>query len=58
MKDYRNGKHWIECDQCNETECSEKGETWAELWGRMKSAGWKAEKVGAEFVHACPRCEL
>jgi hypothetical protein len=58
MKDYRDGRHWIECDQCNETESSNKGEYFEEFWNRLKAAGWKAEKVGAEFVHACPGCKL
>lgn len=45
----------IECDCCDETVASIGGEEWAPFWARAREEGWRAKKIGSEFVHGCPR---
>lgn len=58
MKDFRQNRHWVECDVCEDVESSEKGEFWQEFWNRLKALGWKTQTVGRDWVHACPKCKL
>ena len=55
MKQYQRGCHVIECDSCNETIESEPGELWETFWPDAKRKGWKTKKIGAEWVHGCPK---
>jgi hypothetical protein len=45
----------FECDACDATL-----ETGEEEWGDAKAdfdrAGWRAEKVGKDWTHLCPKC--
>jgi hypothetical protein len=52
------GRIVIECDSCDDEFEGERGEPWPELWPRAKEEGWKARKVGRDFLHGCPRHEV
>ena len=55
MIDRQFGEITFECDACDETlETGE--EDWTQAHAQFRSEGWKAEKVGDEWVHTCPKC--
>ncbi len=56
MIDKQGRRFVVECDSCDETLSSEEGETFTEFWNNVKSVGWRAKKIGAEWVHGCPQC--
>jgi hypothetical protein len=58
MRNFNHGCHVIECDSCNETVESEYREDWEAFWPRVNRDGWKTKKIGAEWVHACPKHEV
>lgn len=56
MIDRQFGKVVFECDGCEDT--IETGESeWPDAQRIFRALNWKAEKVGADWVHTCPRCE-
>jgi Fe2+ or Zn2+ uptake regulation protein len=50
------GKMLFVCDECNEAFESEDGETFQDTWAAAKDDGWRARKLGNDWVHACPDC--
>jgi rubredoxin len=58
MIDRQGGRLIFECDTCDSTFEGEKGDEFATTWNAAKSEGWKAMKIGRDWVHACPDCEL
>ena len=56
--DFQGGRTIVECDSCNETVESERGEAWDAFWPRAKREGWKARQIAGEWVHGCPRHEV
>ena len=52
------GRFQLECDSCNETIESEPGELWETFWPDAKRKGWKTKKIGADWVHGCPKHEV
>ena len=52
---YRGRDIAVECDSCNEVLEGEKGELWETFWPRARRDGWKAKKIGVDWVHACPK---
>lgn len=55
MIDRQHGEIVYECDGCPET--LETGESeWADAKALFDRRGWRAEKVGSEWTHLCPRC--
>lgn len=58
MIDRQHGRILFECDSCPETFEGGKGETFEEVWARAKDEGWKARKVGHDWAHGCPECEV
>ena len=56
MIDRQFGEITFECDACDETiETGE--EEWNHAMRHFRSAGWRSEKVGAEWTHLCPACQ-
>lgn len=58
MKTFTHGRPTIECDSCDETIEGTAGEMWDDFWSGAKRLGWKAKKIGAEWVHGCPKHEV
>lgn len=56
MIDRQGNRIVVECDSCDETLASEEGETFTEFWNGAKRDGWKIRRIGADWVHGCPRC--
>lgn len=55
MIDRQNGDLVFECDTCGET--LESGTSdFNSAWNQAKRDGWRAKKVGTEWVHECPNC--
>ncbi len=51
------GEIAFECDACDET--LEPGESeWNDAMGAFRRDGWRSEKVGDEWTHLCPNCQL
>ena len=54
--DRQYGEVSFACDVC--PEAIETGESeWADANARFRSLGWRAENVGAEWTHLCPKCQ-
>lgn len=45
----------IQCDTC-EKEFPDEPMPFDYAWAQAKNEGWKAEKVGKDWVHGCPDC--
>lgn len=45
----------VECDSCSEVFEGEPGELWETAWPRAKREGWKAKKIGQDWVHGCKK---
>lgn len=58
MLDRQHSRIVIECDSCDATEESEKGEQFEPFWSRLKNEGWKAKRIGNDWVHGCPKCGI
>jgi hypothetical protein len=58
MIDRQKDRIVVECDSCDETRASEDGETFTDFWNNAKRDGWKAKRIGADWLHACPQCEV
>lgn len=56
MIDRQGNRILIECDSCDEVFEGGEGEEFAPVFARAKRDGWKARKVGNEWVHGCPKC--
>lgn len=56
MIDRQCGKIVIECDACDAVFPGASDE-WNEVWPAAKREGWRARKVGEEWVHTCPECK-
>jgi len=56
MMDRQHGRVVVECDSCDATIESEKGEEFEAFWKRAKDDGWAARKIAGEWLHGCPRC--
>lgn len=57
MIDRQHGKVVFECDSCGEALQTDERD-FAEALSMAKHEGWKMRKVGADWVHACPNCEV
>lgn len=57
MIDRQFGKITFECDACPETLETDK-EFWNAAMIVFRDAGWRSEKVGEEWTHLCPACNL
>lgn len=55
--DRQHGLIQISCDTCGEV-FDGKTDDWNEVWHEAKAEGWKARKIGNEWVHACADCEI
>ena len=56
MIDRQYGEITYECDACDET--LETGESeFSDALGMFRRNAWKAEKVGSEWTHLCPKCQ-
>lgn len=51
------GKIEISCDVCGQVRETGTDE-WDVAWGAAKRDGWKAEKVGKDWLHSCEDCDL
>lgn len=55
--DRQHGNIIFSCDSCGETR--EAGsDDFTDAWNAAKGDGWKAQKIGKDWVHACPACEV
>jgi hypothetical protein len=57
MIDRQGGRLIFECDTCDATFEGAKGDEFADAWNAAKSEGWKATKIGKDWVHFCEKCE-
>lgn len=50
----RDRKVVIECDVVN---CPDEveGDDWESLWRSVSASGWRAKKIGRDWVHGCPK---
>lgn len=56
MIDRQHGEILFECDACPET--IETGESeWNDAMRLFRNEGWRAEKVGEDWIHLCPKCQ-
>lgn len=51
------GELEFHCDKCGDIYESH-DEDFGSAWSEAKIAGWRARKLGNEWVHACPDCTL
>lgn len=58
MIDRQHGHLIFICDSCEAQFAGEQGQEFDQVWSAAKAEGWKAQKIGAEWIHACPDCEL
>lgn len=47
----------FECDSCDETFETAQAD-WNSAWNMAKRDGWKARKIGNEWSHTCPACNI
>ena len=57
MIDRQGGDIVFECDTCGEVLESGTAD-FGSAWNYAKREGWRARKIGTEWVHACPKCEV
>jgi hypothetical protein len=55
MIDRQYGEITFECDGCEETLATGERD-WPEAMAEFRTAGWRSEKVGADWTHLCPPC--
>jgi len=55
MIDRQKGDLVFECDTCGETYESATSD-FSAAWNQAKRDGWRAKKIGSEWVHTCPVC--
>lgn len=55
--DRKDGEFRFECDGCDTEPFDYTSEDFSEAWGAAKRDGWRAEKVGEEWLHLCPDCQ-
>lgn len=55
MIDRQGGDLVFECDSCSEVMKSEQSD-FSSAWNLAKREGWRAKKIGTEWVHECPQC--
>jgi hypothetical protein len=53
--DRQYGEITYECDGCDETLATGESE-FSDALSTFRRDGWKAEKVGTEWTHLCPKC--
>jgi hypothetical protein len=46
----------IECDSCDEVWTGDEGAPFSHVWEAARHEGWRARKVGDQWVHGCRRC--
>jgi hypothetical protein len=51
----QHGNLVFECDTCDEVLESATSDFGA-AWNQAKRDGWRAKKIGTEWVHECPNC--
>lgn len=56
MIDRQGGKIVWECDSCDATFEWDDPDDFQGGWNSAKRDGWRAKKIGDEWVHGCPRC--
>lgn len=54
MIDKQHGKFVVECDSCDET-LETDYDDFSEAVRHMRREGWGTERVGAMWIHACPK---
>jgi hypothetical protein len=55
MLDRQGGKIIFECDVCGETFDTDERD-FVEAKGKFDEEGWRARKIGSDWVHNCPDC--
>ena len=58
MIDRQGDKIIWECDSCSETFEWPDRNGFQEGWSEARRLGWRARKIGNDWVHACPACEV
>jgi hypothetical protein len=46
----------IECESCDELIVGDAAETFEAVWATAKREGWRAKKIGENWIHECARC--
>ena len=57
MLDRQYGMIVFECDSCSEVLKTETRD-FDDALAILKRNQWKAQKVGQDWIHACPNCEI
>jgi hypothetical protein len=57
MIDRQHGNVIVACDSCDETFTLDTDD-FDTTWSAAKREGWRAEKVGTLWLHACADCEI
>lgn len=57
MIDRQHGEITYECDACDET-LATGGSEFNDALAMFRRDGWRAEKVGDEWTHLCPKCRV
>jgi hypothetical protein len=58
MIDRQGNRIVLECDSCEETFEGDEDAEWADVWAEAKREGWRAKKIGDEWVHGCGKCRV
>jgi hypothetical protein len=46
------------CDECPKWAEDDDDLGFALFWADLKREGWRAKKIGQDWVHACPACVM
>lgn len=52
----REGQRIFSCDSCSEIEVGDADVSFTAAWDDLQEEGWRAEKIGIDWVHCCPSC--
>ena len=55
MIDRQGGDIVFQCDSCDEVLETNQAD-FNSAWNMAKRDGWRAKKIGTEWVHECPNC--
>ena len=48
----------FECESCDEVFKSDEDAEFSDAWSAARRDGWRTKKIGSDWVHACPACDV